>query len=296
MLKINKINFLSNSHLSKGNWGEISRILKDNFNNNRSNIFCHEWLDYDIKKRLIFEKWIGFLHNPITYPSDYPMKYFDKTLPISKLIKDDYFIEKLQSCMGILVFTNQIKQFMSNSLNFNKIYFIHHPILNYNYNWKTDTYLLHVGQQLRKYHSFLEINTNKKKIILKPQDCPEDMSEMKFYSKKQARELDYLEKDKYLKIMCNSIVFLDLYDVAACNTINECISLNVPIVIKKLPGSLEYLGENYPLYFDTLDEAESKIKDANLIIASHLYLKNMDKKKLSISHFLREFNFFINNL
>jgi hypothetical protein len=45
---------------------------------------------------------------------------------------------------------------------------------------------------------------------------------------------------------------MDLYDATSNNAIVECIIRNTPIIVNKLPGVVDYLGENYPLYFNIL--------------------------------------------
>jgi hypothetical protein len=288
MIKAKKINFIPSNHLSEGNWGEISKKLKF-FHDSRSKINCYEWLDRAIKEESIEGKWIGFLHNTISYPeNEYPNKYKNKILPISKLKDNKYFKEKIKSCQGIFVFTKNVKKYIDLNLKTN-VNFLYHPILNYKKEWKCGEQVVHAGQQLRKYHSFLQIVTNKKKIILKPRHCEFDLQEMKKYSKGFAEEIGYLKPEFYIDLLCRSVVFLDLYDVAACNLINECISLNVPIVVKKMPGCIEYLGDTYPLYFEDLKEAEAKLNDEKLILESHFYLKSMNKKELSLNYFLYDF-------
>ena len=41
---------------------------------------------------------------------------------------------------------------------------------------------------------------------------------------------------------------------------------------------MEYLGKDYPLYFNDIEHAERLLADDNKIIDAHLYLKNMNKE------------------
>ena len=142
---------------------------------------------------------------------------------------------------------------------------------------------------MRKYHSFADLNTKFAKLLIKPSNCPSDLVEMHNYKSKYQDDIVYLEQKglaEYIDLMCNSVVFLDLYDVAACNTILECISLSVPLLVNKLDGCIEYLGEEYPFYYEDLSEAEAKLSDLNLIEQTNKYLLNMEKKDLSINFFI----------
>ena len=294
MLKFtNKINFVISDHLNKANmgWRFVSQELRL-FHSDKG-INCYEWLDKAVKEKAIKKDWMGFLHNTISYPSEYPLKYQNNriTFPLSRLIHDRYFLDKLLTCKGIFVFTEQNRKFLQQELGFNEVYFLHHPSRLYQNNWIQSDYLLHVGQQCRRFHSYLDLESNYKKMFLQPHLRPlegnSDIQEMKQYG--DDCDLIYVSRasdEDYVSLLCRSIVFLDLYDVAACNTIIECIMLNVPIVINKLPGCVEYLGEEYPLYFSSIEDAKIKIHDKKLIEQAHFYLKNMNKDHMKMNNFL----------
>lgn len=61
-----------------------------------------------------------------------------------------------------------------------------------------------------------------------------------------------LDNMEYDQIVSQSVVFLDLIDCSASNTIVECIARQTPILIRRLDPVVEYLGEEYPLYFTDL--------------------------------------------
>ena len=91
--------------------------------------------------------------------------------------------------------------------------------------------------------------------------------------------------DEYDKLLENNIVFIDLYNSSANNTILECIIRNTPIIVNKLEAVVEYLGEDYPMYFNDLSEIPellNKIQDA------HDYLKVMDKSEFTMNYFYKK--------
>ena len=50
--------------------------------------------------------------------------------------------------------------------------------------------------------------------------------------------------------------------------------------------SIEYLGEKYPFYFDSLKEANEKLNNIDLIRDTHQYLMTFDKRKqITIEYF-----------
>ena len=81
-------------------------------------------------------------------------------------------------------------------------------------------------------------------------------------------------------------MFLDLYDTSANNAVIECIARGTPLLINKHPATVEYLGEEYPFYFDNLEEASKKSKNYVLIEKTHQYLMTFNKRKqITIEYF-----------
>ena len=82
---------------------------------------------------------------------------------------------------------------------------------------------------------------------------------------------------------------MDFIDASANNAIVECISANIPFFTKRLPAIEEYLGKDYPMYFNNLSEVENIINDdvklKEIYTKTNLYLRNLDKKQLSYEYF-----------
>ncbi len=101
--------------------------------------------------------------------------------------------------------------------------------------------------------------------------------------------IKYLENDIYDNLLKNNIVFIKLIGASAVNTLIECVVRNTPIVVNKIPAVVEILGDTYPLYFETLEEA-SEIINLKNIEKAHNYLKKLDKTNLKIESFQNKFN------
>lgn len=99
--------------------------------------------------------------------------------------------------------------------------------------------------------------------------------------------IEYLDNEAYDELLTQNIVFVNLVDASAVNTLIECIVRNTPIVINKHPAVVELLGNNYPLYFNKLHDIYHILSDKNITRAHH-HLKKLSKTKFEISHFLRE--------
>jgi hypothetical protein len=103
---------------------------------------------------------------------------------------------------------------------------------------------------------------------------------------KSVKILEHLNNDEYDELLTENIVFINLVDASAANTIIECIVRNVPIIVNKIPPVVEYLGKNYPCYYESLREAADKCTDPSMIQNAHEYLKNLDKSFLGIENFV----------
>jgi hypothetical protein len=169
----------------------------------------------------------------------------------------------------------------------------------------SDKYLLQVGQQLRKITSIYKLNiSGYKKLWLTGNP---DMVKCKWLFTKECsldgfsydnpESLMYYTKtfEEYDDYLTKNIVFIDLFDSAANNTVLECIVRNTPIILNRTPGVLEYLGANYPLFFDSLDQVQSLLS-VDKLTAAHNYLKNMDKHTFTLDYFARSVATNLNNI
>ena len=109
--------------------------------------------------------------------------------------------------------------------------------------------------------------------------------------------IEYLENDDYDKLMTENIIFINLVDASAVNTIIECIVRMTPIIINKHPAVVELLGEEYPLYFKSKTndytsiniEIDELLKTDCKIKRAHKYLRNIKKDVYNIDNFVESF-------
>jgi hypothetical protein len=96
-----------------------------------------------------------------------------------------------------------------------------------------------------------------------------------------------LSNNDYDNLLSRSVVFINLEDASAVNTIIECIIRNTPIIVNRLPAVVEYLGVGYPLYYDHINHV-STFTLANIQSATK-YLMKMNKQDLMIDTFISKF-------
>lgn len=87
--------------------------------------------------------------------------------------------------------------------------------------------------------------------------------------------------DEYDDLLLNNIVIIPLWTASANNSVLECIAMNIPAFITRLPATEEYLGKDYPLFFEEISEIEALIDHEELLYPrleeATLYLSRLDK-------------------
>jgi hypothetical protein len=81
--------------------------------------------------------------------------------------------------------------------------------------------------------------------------------------------IDFLDNDAYDRLLTENLVFVDFYDTSANNAVIECIARGTPIVVCRHPAVEEYVGRDYPLFFDHPGEIAALVRDPGRIAAAH---------------------------
>lgn len=101
-------------------------------------------------------------------------------------------------------------------------------------------------------------------------------------------QINFLENDEFDKLLTHNVMFLDLYEASAANTVIEAIARYNPIIINKIPPVVEYLGEEYPLYYTQLDQLQYITRER--IVLTYEYLRKLRlRSELSIENFSEKF-------
>ena len=291
----------------RGGWNTIIKFLHEIkfFNEHSSNIFLDIIERHFIweNRGPIFNLWSGFIHcTPFTPP------YLNK-IDISLLFKNQSFIISLDNCYCLFTLSTYITNYLNNEIkkiNKNvKIFTLKHPtdindILYFdieNYIKNKNKKLIQIGQQMRKVTSIylLKVESHEKIWLTGTRDIKRcnflfnnECSYLNLNIENKNVRMYYTNTpQEYDELLSKNIVFVDFFDAAANNTIVECISRNTPIICKKLEGVIEYLGPNYPLYFNDLDDVY-ELLNITKISEGYEYLKNMNKKDIEIDCFVKE--------
>ena len=245
--------------------------------------------------------WIGVVHcTPVT------PEYLNNC-NISFLVANTAFKEDLKNCRILFTLCDYVTDYLRDHLpETTRIVTLRHPVETLGFplftmkKWLSNPSkkLIQVGQQLRKVTSIYVVNLppgfERKWLTGNPniKDCNSLLERERSYLK--LRDLPrtcppYYTKSiaEYDALLSENVVFADLFDSAANNTVLECIARNTPIIINKTPGVVEYLGPEYPLYFDTLDDVAGLL-DEDKVRAAHMYLLKMDKSRFTLDRFVHD--------
>lgn len=151
--------------------------------------------------------------------------------------------------------------------------------------------IVHIGWWLRNFKTFVDFQVHEsfKKMIIVKNDFQESWTA--FSQNLRLNDIDVYEEmdeERYENIMRSCCIFIDLEDCVANNTVLECIKFNTPIITRRNPNLEEYLGYNYPLFFET-EEDLMVLLDENFFLTqiekAYLYLRDMDKSHVSLECF-----------
>jgi hypothetical protein len=101
--------------------------------------------------------------------------------------------------------------------------------------------------------------------------------------------IDTLSNNDYDVLLSENIVFLNLIDCSAVNTVLECIVRNTPIIVNRHPALEEVLGTAYPGFYTSMLQASLLATDLASITSITNYLSGLDKTDLNLDTFVNKF-------
>jgi polysaccharide pyruvyl transferase WcaK-like protein len=314
--------------IHRSGWSYVTKNLIEKFNDNNGNIIVDLYVDktflwnadinIKLKKIPYIKPWIGFIHHT---PNP---EYTDHSL--IHILESEIFIASLKYCKGIIVLSEYLKNYLTTYFNdiikINiKIFVTSHPTENVETKFTIEKFIdnkeqkiIQIGGWLRNSYSIYTLHTlNIQKCVLHGKEMENYIIPTNFnlniisdnyvYNKfvdglihnlndtfQNVNILNYLDNNEYDKLLENNIVFLNLINASACNTLIECVIRNTPIIINRLPAIEEVLGINYPLFYNNIFEASCLVNNIENIKKGYLYLTKLNKDKLNIKYLINDFN------
>lgn len=273
-----KFNFTNspNWNFHRSGWNYVINHLREVFHNEKGLLF-YDWADGEFRrKEVINQNWGGILHNVINYPQEYFVRKDINIFCLKDLVEKDFFLKSLENCKILLTTSPTTSNFLK-SKGIRSEY-VYHPCPKTNDWEKFNGTIVTIGQWMRNIEAISKVKTNFNKIIVK---VPWNEPYKNIKIKPDVKIINYISNNNFDKLIRKSVVFLNMYDAAACNTLLECIMGNVPIIINRLNGIEDYIGKDYPLFYNSIQEVSSLLNEKR-IIEGHVYLMKMNKEFLTL--------------
>jgi len=294
-----RINVLEQAHWPhlRSGWPIASKLILDLHNPNGV-LFC-DYLDGFFGSGFSMDRpWVGFFHNPPENHSSTGALYnFKDDRGLKALINKECFKKSISKCMGLFTLSKYIRDFLKSNIP-EKIavdsLLLPTEEVEHKFDFEkfaSDPSIVTVGHWQRLYENLNQLKGIRKKF-LKWSDVVNPDWIYEKHCIKRSKDIEVVEKlgnQEYDIFLSKNVVFLQLFDAAANNIVVECIVRNNPVIVNRLPSLYEYLGEDYPLYYENLEHAQSLVTDLDKIQEGHFYLKKRDKFMLSPSYFVSSF-------
>jgi len=217
----------------------------------------------------VLEPWVGFIHQVPHQTANFP--------DLTRLVKMPAWRESLPHCRGLWVLSEYLRGTLRQLGVTVPIALVRYPTPTPATKWSAETMragprdVHFIGEFLRNYQAFYDLDAgDREKVFLAYPDY--DAHQLGLRSNGSVRVLPRIEPAAYEDVLCRSVVFLNLYDAGANTTVVECLVRGTPIVINRLAGVEEYLGADYPLFYDSLEEAAVLLADEHRLLAGSRYL------------------------
>jgi hypothetical protein len=257
------------------------------------------------------QPWVGFLHAPQSMPH-----WFNYNSSPQKLFGTEIWQASLPHCVGLFCLSHYAAEWLREHTG-KPVSVLTYPTEIPDRQFDFERFLanpqkkvVQIGWWLRKLHSIYQLPLDRhnplgyekvaigmmvdslKKMIANLMSIEQQTYNIKIEDRYKSNTtlLGYISDDEYDDLLSMNIAFVDLYDTSANTAIIECIARATPLLVNPLPAVKEYLGEDYPMYFQTLAEAAAKAVDTALIFDTHQYLKSCaTRQKLSPEYFVESF-------
>jgi hypothetical protein len=259
----------------------------------------------------IREPWIGVFHNPPGMPRDYHYKHSPQAIMAKPVWR-----ESAKACLGLFALSEYHAEWLRRATG-KPVSALLHPTERPERTFDFDRFaanrqkqIIQIGWWLRSQSAIYRLPIpadnplGYRKLRLVPNVFP---GADKYLRMMIARELfalgqpaaeaaantavrRHVSDAEYDELLSANIVLVQLLDASANNTVVECLARATPILVNPLPAVREYLGEDYPLYFDDLDQAAAMALDTGRLRAAHLHLAGSAiRDRLDAASFRRSF-------
>jgi len=308
-------------------WNEVRDYLVQHYEHNENGIildlFCERtnfWNPLDCPKDYYHRKpWIGFIHTTVNSNPLYSTLY--------ELLQHFIFLDSLKYCLGLIVLCPKNKNVLDSFFEEKDIlnmwgsripvHVLRHPteiFEDQSLFFQPDTFSLekcpiyHIGWHLRDFSKFyqLDCGKNHSKYLVVPNIYPGEFVETFVHKSCKMADIDMslesskveiiesLDNEEYDHLLRTSIVFNYLIEPSGSNLITECISRTNPIIVNRHESLEFYLGKDYPMFYENLEDVEKILTKENIYKAAN-HLKSL-REKYTYEFFTESFQRIVNQM
>jgi hypothetical protein len=229
------------------------------------------------------QPWVSFVH---TTPHD-NAAFDHKGQNLDALLSEPRFLQSLDHCRGLIVLSEDNQRYLRERLSATRselpIYRLFHPNIplaeptercSVDLGSESQPKVFHVGWHLRSFSAFARLRLDRtRKVLLVPKNQPiehflRNVVDRELRLAGLGRAEDYFgdvytaSQADYAHILRRAVIFNHYIRPAGSNLISECISAGARLVVNRHPAFEEYLGTDYPLFYDGPDDADATVEHA----------------------------------
>jgi hypothetical protein len=259
----------------RGGWKFVCGLIAEHLHCEDGVLFIGSVEDEVAEHRIITEPWVGFIHQV----PKHNLRWFPD---LERLLKDEYWKASAQNCRGLFVLSSYVKDYLETAgcpIPIARIFYPAEPTQRLfsleRYLARRPKRIVSGGEFLRNFQPFYDLRAPgfAKQLLVH-----EGFKWESIVQNDSVTQLGRITDDEYDSLLEDSVFFLNLFDAPANTTVIECLVRNTPLLINRLPGVVEYLGEDYPFYYSSFEEAEAKLQQPALIQETSEYLSRSPMK------------------
>jgi hypothetical protein len=226
----------------------------------------------------VLEPWVGVLHQVPVHEYEYP--------DLTRLLSSPQWQDSAGHCRGIFVLCNYVLGFLRPKLVGIPISVIPYPqdLDVPAFSWEIHQQVrrvVQIGEFLRNHQAFFDLQTHRyRKLLLANEEVQRQFHDERVVQNDSVQVWNRISDDQYDKLLSESVVFLNLRDAVAVTVVHECIARATPILVNRVGALEEFLGAEYPLFYNDPEVAQGFLHDDERLRAGHSYLAKLDRKAL----------------
>ena len=251
--------------------------------------------------------WIGFFHLPPNFP-----EWFNPDSHPDVIFSELRFRQSLPHMKGAVVFSEYAGDWIRKKFGV-PVLVAKHPteMVPRTFDWdlfkaNPDKQIVQIGWYLRNYRAIYQVSVpspfRKVHIAQSRPFIQEARRLTDLHSPFRDRPdtgdtevVSWLKNDAYDALLTRNVMFLELFDASANNAVTEAIARDTPVVVNRHPAVAEYLGADYPLFYDSLDEVAGLLEMPR-IRAAHEHIRALDKAEFTVDAFIDHLDRFVRDI